>query len=416
MATLTDKIEITVPENGLKQKLSLGRPLNVKLGFDPTAPDLHLGHAVVLKKLREFQDAGHNIVVIIGDFTARIGDPTGRNTSRPPLSEEAVQENARTYVNQLSKILDINKITVRFNSEWFGKMKFEDTLKLLSKMTVAQMMQRNDFNNRFNAGQSIALHELVYPVMQGYDSVVIKADVEIGGTDQLFNCMVGKELQDGISKETQIVICMPLLRGTDGKEKMSKSKNNYIGLTENPEDIFGKIMSIPDELLPEYLDLATNFSVEKAAELKSALSDGSANPMDVKKMVAEDIVAQYHDIDTARLTAQAFYSKIQKKDLNDSDYADVHLDKTTLDLSQATLLDLCQHLTTRETRSAVRRLIVGNGVSVNGQKASDSNQLVSEFGNEFKLKIGKRNFFRIFEQSTNVTSTASVNDQPKPPL
>ncbi|MBV9963565.1 MAG: tyrosine--tRNA ligase, partial [Parafilimonas sp.] len=251
--TLKSLVEIQVPENCIEDKIKLcrkeGRPLNVKLGFDPTAPDLHLGHSVVLKKLKQFQDFGHNVIIIIGDYTARIGDPTGKNKSRPPLTPEQVKKNAVTYINQLSKIIDIDKIEIRYNSEWLEKMSLTDTIFLLAQMTLAQILQRTDFNNRYTNGIPISLHELIYPLLQGKDSVMINADIEIGGTDQLFNCMVGKQLQEIYDKHGQGVICMPLLKGIDGSIKMSKSENNYIGLTDSPNDMYGKAMSIPDELL-----------------------------------------------------------------------------------------------------------------------------------------------------------------------
>ncbi len=291
-------VAIITPPTGLKEKLEDAqknqRQLIVKLGFDPTAPDLHLGHAVVLRKIRQFQDAGHKSVIIVGDFTARIGDPTGRNKARPPLSEDIIQENAKTYVNQLSKVVDIEKVEIRFNSEWLSKMTCDDVVTLMSNMTAAQLLQREDFSNRYNNNIPISLHELFYPMMQGYDSVEINADIEIGGTEQLFNCLVGRSLQESNGKSGQIVVSMPLLIGLDGKDKMSKSQNNYIALTEEPSQMYRKIMSMPDHLLENYLDLVTDFPPEKIAGMKMSLLEGTLHPMDAKKIIAENIVMQYH--------------------------------------------------------------------------------------------------------------------------
>ncbi len=286
------------------------RELIVKLGFDPTAPDLHLGHTVVLRKIRQFQDAGHKSVIIVGDFTARIGDPTGRNKARPPLSEDIIQENAKTYVNQLSKVVDIEKVEIRFNSEWLSKMTCDDVVTLMSNMTAAQLLQREDFSNRYNNNIPISLHELFYPMMQGYDSVEINADIEIGGTEQLFNCLVGRSLQESNGKPGQIVVSMPLLIGLDGKEKMSKSQNNYIALTEEPNQMYGKIMSMPDHLLENYLDLVTDFPPDKIAGMKMSLLEGTLPPMGAKQIIAENIVMQYHGAGAISDLSQK-YSSVQ---------------------------------------------------------------------------------------------------------
>lgn len=389
-------IDTIVPADGLAKKLSLGRPLNIKLGFDPTAPDLHLGHAVVLRKMRDFQQAGHNIIVIIGDFTARIGDPTGRNVTRPPLTHDQVVENAATYVAQLSKVLDVSKIQVRFNAEWLGQMKFDDLIKLVSHVTLGQMMQRHDFRTRYEEGKAIAMHELLYPILQGYDSVMIDADVEIGGTDQLFNCMVGKMLQDAMGKKySQVVVCMPLLRGLDGHEKMSKSKHNYISLTEDAENMFGKTMSIPDDLLPEYIDLATHFSADEKAHLKAELASGQANPVEIKKAVARAIVTTYHSAEVAAEAQDAFARKVQKKSLHDDDF----MPRTLADCGltpAATLLDVCQAVLPDKSRSELRRLAEGGGVKINGEKVGDLTiPLTKAAPLPFNLQIGKRDLFRL---------------------
>lgn len=388
-------IDTIVPSEGLKEKLKLDRPLNIKLGFDPTAPDLHLGHAVVLRKLRDFQRAGHNIIVIIGDFTARIGDPTGRNVTRPPLSVEQVKENAATYVAQLSRIIDIERIQIRFNSEWLEKMGFADVIKLASKVTLGQMMQRNDFRERYESGKPVALHEMLYPIMQGYDSVMIDADIEIGGTDQLFNCMVGRSLQDSLNaKSSQVVVCMPLLRGTDGIEKMSKSKNNYIGLTESPEDMYGKVMSISDELIEEYIELASDLSAVDQASLKLGVRDKSLHPMEVKKMIADSIVGLYHGIEGADLGRSAFENKVQRKSFVESDYKEIVLESFGLD-DGASLLDVCQVVEPSKSRSEFRRLASGGGIKLNGEKVIDLTQPISSLGQEFKLQVGKRDLYSL---------------------
>ena len=273
---LKENAAIFLPENGLKEKINLAekenRKLIIKLGFDPTAPDLHLGHAVVLKKLKQFQDLGHQIVIVVGSFTARIGDPTGKSKSRKPLSAEEVKHNAETYISQLSKIIDVEKTKIVFNSEWLDKLSFSEIIQIMSNVTVAQLMHRNDFNKRFSENTPIAMHELVYPILQGFDSVKINADIEMGGTDQLFNCTMGRQLQENFNIPGQIVMCMPLLKGLDGKEKMSKSLHNTIGLIDEPNEMFGKTMSIPDALILEFLELTTDFSLEEKQEIKSKIA------------------------------------------------------------------------------------------------------------------------------------------------
>src|SRR5690606_16650417 len=282
---LKENVEIILPENGLEEKLEQAkkenRKLIIKLGFDPTAPDLHLGHAVVLKKLKQFQDLGHEIVILVGSFTARIGDPTGKNKSRKPLSIDEVKHNAQTYLNQLSQIIDVDKAKIVFNSDWLDQLPFSEVLQIMSRVTVAQLMHRNDFNKRFTENTPIAMHELIYPILQGFDSVKINADIEMGGTDQLFNCTMGRQLQESFGTSPQIVMCMPLLKGLDGKEKMSKSLNNTIGLTDSPNEMFGKTMSIPDSMILDFLDLATDFSIDKKEQIKRRL-ENQENPMEIK--------------------------------------------------------------------------------------------------------------------------------------
>ncbi|MGV3540757.1 MAG: tyrosine--tRNA ligase [Rufibacter sp.] len=396
---LTETVEIFLPENALEEKLALAekenRPLIVKLGFDPTAPDLHLGHAVVLKKLRQFQELGHTVVIIIGDFTARIGDPTGKNKSRPPLSADQVQVNAQTYVNQLAKVLDMSKCAIRYNSEWLGALDLTQAVKLLSQVTLAQIMKRTDFNNRFEKGMPIALHELVYPLLQGFDSSVIHADIEMGGTDQLFNCSMGRQLQEGTVKPGQAVLCMPLLRGIDGSAKMSKSEGNIIGLTDAPNEMFGKVMSIPDSLLPEYLHLATNISSKEKQELLDRLQQGE-NPMRLKKLVGLNIVTQYHTSEDAHSAQTFFENQFQNKLFVEKEFTPASLASLGLGSSETLrLLDLCHALKPSESRSNLKRLLQAGSITVNGEKETDTQNLVRANQFPLKIKIGKRSFFEV---------------------
>ena len=394
MENLKENVAIILPENGLEAKLKLAekeqRKLRIKLGFDPTAPDLHLGHAVVLKKLKQFQDLGHQIVILVGNFTAQIGDPTGKNKSRQPLSAIQVQQNAETYINQLTKIIDVTKAEIVFNSDWLDSLPFSEVLQLLSKVTVAQLMHRNDFNKRFTENMPIAMHELVYPILQAYDSVQIKADIEMGGTDQLFNCTMGRQLQETNGDEPQIVICMPLLRGTDGKEKMSKSLHNIIGLTDSPNEMFGKTMSISDELLEEYIALATDFSVVEKNNLKEQLK--TENPMIIKKMVAKNIITQYHSVNDAIAAEEFFNNQFQKK--NDDNKLFVSIAKSSLMITTSSVVEICHQLKKDSSKTAIRRLIESGAVQVNSIKITDPLEEVKLIS-DTKIKIGKRDFFNI---------------------
>ncbi|GGE90155.1 tyrosyl-tRNA synthetase [Chishuiella changwenlii] len=394
MENLKENVAIILPENGLEAKLKLAekeqRKLRIKLGFDPTAPDLHLGHAVVLKKLKQFQDLGHQIVILVGNFTAQIGDPTGKNKSRQPLSAIQVQQNAETYINQLSKIIDVTKAEIVFNSDWLDSLPFSEVLQLLSKVTVAQLMHRNDFNKRFTENMPIAMHELVYPILQAYDSVQIKADIEMGGTDQLFNCTMGRQLQETNGDEPQIVICMPLLRGTDGKEKMSKSLHNIIGLTDSPNEMFGKTMSISDELLEEYIVLATDFFVAEKNNLKEQLK--TENPMIIKKMVAKNIITQYHSVNDAIAAEEFFNNQFQKK--NDDNKLFVSIAKSSLMITTSSVVEICHQLKKDSSKTAIRRLIESGAVQVNSIKITDPLEEVKLIS-DTKIKIGKRDFFNI---------------------
>ncbi|WP_233900806.1 tyrosine--tRNA ligase [Tenacibaculum piscium] len=394
---LKENVAIILPEKGLEEKLQEvskeNRKLIIKLGFDPTAPDLHLGHAVVLKKLREFQDLGHHIIILVGSFTAKIGDPTGKNKSRKPLSTKEVQYNAETYLQQLAKIIELSKAEIVYNSEWLETLSFSDVIQLLSKVTVAQLMHRNDFNKRFTENTPIAMHELVYPILQGYDSVKIKADIEMGGTDQLFNCTMGRQIQQSFNMSPQIIMCMPLLRGLDGKEKMSKSLNNTIGLTDEPTDIFGKTMSISDDLIPEFLKLTTDFSVlEKQAILKR-LSTGE-NPMEIKKIIAKNIIKQYYNEQAAKDAELFFINQFQSKKAENKAYHPVNLKSIQAKENIITLTNLCSFLKNDLTKSAIKRLIISGAIQVNSQKITDPQTNIS-LTKEMKIKIGKRSFYEL---------------------
>ena len=394
---LTSGVEITLPENGLAGKLlqaqKENRQLVIKLGFDPTAPDLHLGHAVVLRKLRQFQDAGHRIVIIVGSFTAQIGDPTGKNKSRKPLSKEEVMANAETYIKQLAKVVDPAKCEVRFNDEWLGGLGFNAILELLSKVTVAQLLHRNDFNKRFTANMPIALHELMYPILQGFDSLQIEADIEMGGTDQLFNCTMGRQLQEAHGKAPQVVMCMPLLKGLDGNEKMSKSLNNIIALTDEPSVMFGKTMSISDQLLPEFIELATSFTLAEKMQLLHELAAGE-NPMNIKKKVAVNIVAQFHGEESAAAAEVFFTNQFQRKKFEEMEFKPVSKQTLFTGTMEVALLELCCALKKGHTKSDLRRLITGGGVHIDNEKITDPKQLV-RLDAGLKIKMGRLTFIEL---------------------
>ena len=300
-----------VPESGLLEKLKRGKPLNIKLGVDPTSPDLHLGHAVPLRKMRQFQDLGHNVTLIIGNGTALIGDPSGKNTTRPQLSQEQVQANAETYVAQAMKILDPEKTKIVYNADWILSLNLKDLLGLMSKFTVARILERDDFTKRYQSQTPIAMHEFLYPIMQAYDSVMVKADVEMGGTDQLFNLLAGRDLMEKMDMEPQIALTMPLLEGTDGVRKMSKSYGNYVGLTDDANDMFGKVMSIPDELMVKYYRLASTLSVAEIDQLEADLKADKLHPNKVKRALARNIVAAYHDEAAAEQAEADFDLEVQ---------------------------------------------------------------------------------------------------------
>lgn len=388
LTALKSGTEEILLESELEEKLSQEKPLTIKAGFDPTAKDLHLGHTVLLNKLKQFQDLGHQIVFLIGDFTAMIGDPTGKNVTRVPLSEQDVAENAKTYTEQVFKILDKDKTTVLFNSAWLNQLSPQAMIKLASSMTVARMLERDDFSNRYSTGQPIAIHEFLYPLLQGYDSVHIEADVELGGTDQKFNLLVGRELQKQQGKSPQVVMTLPLLEGTDGVKKMSKSLGNYIGITESPKEIFGKIMSISDDLMWRYYNLVSLKSVDEIQTLKQMVNEGT-NPRDIKIELAKEIIARFHSADDAQKAHDDFIQQFQKNQVPDD------IPEYQYDLSRGlSLAQLMKEAGLVASTSDALRLIKQGGVKIDGEKVADSKDSFPEQG-EFVLQAGKRKFAKI---------------------
>lgn len=376
-------------EEELIQKLTTKKTLRIKAGFDPTAPDLHLGHTVLINKMRQLQDLGHHIIFLIGDFTGMIGDPTGKNTTRPPLSREQVLENAKSYTDQVFKILDKNKTEVVFNSTWMEKISSSEMIKLAATYTVARMLERDDFSKRYKNNQPIAIHEFLYPLIQGYDSVALQADLELGGTDQKFNLLMGRELQKQFGQSPQCVLMMPLLEGTDSVQKMSKSLGNYIGITETPENIFGKIMSISDELMWRYIELLSFEPIEKINLKKKAVAEGT-NPRDVKFDFAKEIVARFHNTDTAQSAANNFNARFKQGDIpEDMPEFNLKADNKGLSILHA----LKQAGLTTSTSEAIRKIEEG-GVRLNGEKISDKSLMLA-VGNSFIAQIGKRKFAKI---------------------
>ena len=384
-----------VPEDALLKKLQRGVPLNIKLGVDPTAPDIHLGHAVPLRKLRQFQDLGHEVTLIIGDGTAMIGDPSGRNSTRPQLSRQQIDENAQTYVDQAFKVLDPSKTTLRYNSEWILGLDMEGLLKLLSNFTVARILERDDFHNRYTSGQPISLHEFLYPVMQAYDSVVIKADVELGGTDQLFNLLAGRELMEKMGMEPQVCLTLPLLEGTDGVRKMSKSYGNYIGLTDVPEDIFGKVMSIPDEIMVKYFRLASNLPVDEIDEIEQGLANDVLHPNKVKRQLARNLVGLYYD-EAAAAAAEEHFDKVFKAHEVPDDIPVFEGELTLNDDGQVYLAALLHQAGLANSAGEARRLIDGGGIKVNDVPvpAKQYNMDPADLKGAV-IKAGKRKFLQI---------------------
>jgi len=364
------------------------RPLRVKAGFDPTAPDLHLGHTVLIQKLKHFQDAGHQVIFLIGDFTGMIGDPSGKSETRKALTRDDVERNAVSYKEQIFKILDPSRTEVRFNSEWLSPLRIEEMVRVAAQMTVARMLERDDFRKRHEEQRPISIHEFLYPLFQGYDSVALRADVEFGGTDQKFNLLVGRDLQRAYGQEPQVVMTTPLLVGLDGVNKMSKSLGNYVGITEPPETIFGKMMSISDELMILYYELLSDIGVAELAALKEGLSDGSRHPMDAKIALAREIVARFHGAAAAREAEDGFRGRFSRKEFpDDARRVELAADGGTPDL--ATVVSRASGSFT--SKSAARRLIAQGGVEVNGERATDPAVLLAS-PSEVRLKIGKKEF------------------------
>ena len=376
-------------EDELRDRLKSGVPLRVKAGFDPTAPDIHLGHTVLLNKMRQFQDLGHHAIVIIGDFTAMIGDPTGRNATRPPLNREEILLNAKTYQEQVFKILLPEKTEVVFNSEWLDKFAAADVIKLASTYTVARMLERDDFTKRYKANQPIAIHEFLYPLLQGYDSVAIKADIELGGTDQKFNLLVGRELQKHFGQKPQIVLTMPLLEGLDGVQKMSKSLGNYVGITDEPKEMFGKIMSVSDELMWRYFELLSFRTMTEIDEWKNAVKQG-VNPRDIKFKLAEEIVARFYNAAKACEMREEFIARFQRGAIpSDIETVEIHTEKQGVLIAH-----LLKEAGLVETTSEAYRLLQQGAVKIDGEKVFDKNLLIN-VGSVAVYQVGKRRFVRI---------------------
>ena len=382
----TDEI---LPEALLIKKLQRQKPLKIKAGFDPTAPDLHLGHTVLINKLRQFQELGHEVIFLIGDFTGMIGDPTGKSATRPPLTKEQVLENAKTYEHQIFKILDPSKTTVLFNSSWMGEMSAVDLIQLASRHTVARMLERDDFNKRYTSGQPIAIHEFLYPLIQGYDSVALKADVELGGTDQKFNLLVGRQLQESHGQEPQVVITMPILEGLDGVQKMSKSLNNYIGITDAPEDMFGKIMSISDDLMWRYFELLSFRTTSEIDGWMREVEKGG-NPRDYKIRLAEELVERFHSKEQAVKALEAFVARFQKGQMPE-EMPEFDLSVGDVGCPLANLLKDAQLVS---STSEALRMIKQGAVRIDGERIEDPS-LVIAAGVSAVYQVGKRRFARV---------------------
>ncbi len=372
-----------------EKKIASGKKLRIKAGFDPTAPDLHLGHTVLINKLKQFQDAGHHILFLIGDFTGMIGDPTGKSTTRPPLTKEDVVENAKSYTEQVFKILDPEKTEVVFNSEWMSKFNAADLIQLAAKHTVARMLERDDFNKRFTGGQSIAIHEFLYPLIQGYDSVALKSDVELGGTDQKFNLLVGRQLQEAYGQAPQVVMTMPILEGLDGVQKMSKSLGNYIGINEDPAEMFGKIMSISDDLMWRYFELLSFKELGEINAWKESCEKGIENPKNIKIRLALELVERFSNAEKAKAAHQEFESRFKHGKLPEN------IKKVTIK-SEAGLMiaNALKESGLTSSTSESYRMIKQGAVRIGGDKVVDKQQTLKQ-GNEYLVQVGKRKFARI---------------------
>lgn len=381
-------VPINELEKKLKRSIEENRPLKIKLGLDPSAPDIHLGHTVVLQKLKQFQDLGHEVIIIIGDFTGRIGDPTGKSVTRKQLSQEDIMKNAETYKKQIFKVLDPDKTIVTYNSRWLAPFNFEDVIRLAAKTTVARILERDDFKKRYESGQPIGIHEFFYPLMQGYDSVELKADVELGGTDQKFNLLMGRNLQKEFGQEGQIALTMPILEGLDGVQKMSKSLNNYIGVEDSPSEMFGKVMSISDDLIIRYFTLATNTPSERIKEIDEEMKNGK-NPRDFKVLLAKTIIAQYHDEKAGDEAEEEFIKVFAKKEMPD----DIPIIEVPLEKGEEVWLPkLLSIMKLVSSTSDGKRLYEQGGVKINGEKAIEDKIAVED---DLIIQAGKRKFGKI---------------------
>lgn len=383
--------EEIIKREDLEARLKLGRPLRIKAGFDPTAPDLHLGHTVLLNKMRQFQDLGHQVIFLIGDFTGMIGDPTGKNVTRKPLSRSDIEANAKTYADQVYKVLDREKTEIRFNSEWFGQMSAADMIKLAAKHTVARMLERDDFQKRYRGEQAIAIHEFLYPLVQGYDSVALKADVELGGTDQKFNLLVGRQLQEEAGQAAQIVVTLPLLEGTDGVNKMSKSLGNYIGINEPPNEIFGKIMRLSDELMWRYFELLSFAkSLADIKDMREAVATGSVNPRDYKMQLAVELVERFHGVAASDAAVRHWNEVVQGGGVP----ADLALQEIAVPGEGMRISALLKAAGLAASNSEASRKVNERAVRVDGSVVEDVSR-VFEVGAEHLLQLGKRGFARV---------------------
>lgn len=376
----------------LKRSIANGKPLNIKLGCDPSRPDLHIGHSVVLRKLAQFQSLGHKAILIVGDFTGMIGDPSGRSATRPALTLEETREHGETYFQQASKILDAEKTRIVYNSDWLGKMSFEDVIRLASKYTVARMLERDDFTKRYKTGEPISIHELLYPLAQAMDSVAIESDVELGGSDQKFNLLVGRDIQREHGQDPQVILTMPLLVGTDGVEKMSKSYDNYIGISESPKEIYGKTLSIPDNLIYIYYELATDLPSNELKEIRVQLEDPDNNPRDIKRALGRTFVRMYHSEEAAEQAEEEFDRIFIKKETPDQ-IAEFKIENQN---SEINIVDLILKVNFAPSRGEAKRLVIQGGVSINGEKVTDINYKTKLTGGMI-LKVGKRKFIKFVE-------------------
>ncbi|AIH03941.1 tyrosine--tRNA ligase [Thermodesulfobacterium commune] len=371
----------------LEKSYKEGRPLRIKAGFDPTAPDLHLGHTVLLRKMKQFQDLGHEVYFLIGDFTAMIGDPTGRSETRPPLTKEQVLENAKTYKEQVFKILDPKKTKIVFNSQWLSKMTAEDMVRLCAKYTVARILEREDFKKRFESGLPISIHELIYPLFQAYDSVALEADVELGGTDQLFNLLIGRDIQREYGQEPQVILTLPILEGLDGVQKMSKSLGNYVGIMESPYEMFGKLMSIPDELMWKYYLLLTEFSEEEIDNMKASVEKGELHPKEVKKRLAKYIVTQFHSEEAALKAEEEFERVFSKKELP------TEVPTVVIPAGKVWVPGLLKDQGLVKSNSEARRLIAQRAIDLNKEVLTQEELNLST--GEYVFRIGKKKFLKV---------------------